>query len=153
MRRSWSGYATYEGKSDYIHLPAGPSRDESLLVWSKARSDWMLIEMTPWKSIVHGGVRLAYILIAAGLTAIFIASFFTLFLSRQFTKPIRLLLSIMNRLPAKDAVPEMPTDYSNEFGQMFQGYRRQMERIQEAWSPFRPSTSGRRKLKFSRCRR
>ncbi|UUZ84874.1 histidine kinase [Paenibacillus sp. P26] len=121
----------YEGKSDYIHLPAGPSRDESLLVWSKARSDWMLIEMTPWKSIVHGGVRLAYILIAAGLTAIFIASFFTLFLSRQFTKPIRLLLSIMNRLPAKDAVPEMPTDYSNEFGQMFQGYRRQMERIQE----------------------
>ncbi|MCZ8513268.1 sensor histidine kinase [Paenibacillus filicis] len=120
---------SYEGKSDYIRMRAS-NGEESLLVWSKAHSDW-LIEVTPWKSIILGSVRLAYILIATGLSAIFIASFFTLFLSRQFTKPIRQLLSIMKRVPAEDAIPSLPTDYKNEFGHLFQGYRRQMERIRE----------------------
>ncbi|MFH5186842.1 sensor histidine kinase [Paenibacillus sp. TAB 01] len=119
-----------EEKSNYIHLSAD-HREESLLVWSKARSDWMLVELTPWKNIVQGSVRLAYILVSVGLAAIFVASFFTLFLSRQFTRPIRLLLSIMGRVPARNAMTDLPTDYKNEFGSLFSGYRRQMERIEE----------------------
>lgn len=119
------------GKSNYIHL-SGELGEDSLLVWSKSRSDWMLVEITPWKNIVHGSVRLAYILVSVGLSAIFIASFFTLFLSRQFTKPIRLLLLIMGRVPAWNGTTELlPTDYRNEFGSLFSGYRRQMERIEE----------------------
>ena len=116
--------------SNYIHLP-GNRGEGALLVWSKVRSDWMLIEITPWKDIVHGSIRLAYILVSVGLTAICITSFFTLFLSRQFTKPIRLLLARMGRVPATGAATDLPTDYKNEFGSLFNGYRRQMERIEE----------------------
>lgn len=119
-----------DAKSNYIHMPASQG-EESLLVWSKVRSDWTLVEITPWKNIVHGSVRLAYILVSIGLAAIFIASFFTLFLSRQFTKPIRLLLAMMGRVPAKGATVDLPVDYKNEFGSLFNGYRRQMERIDE----------------------
>ncbi|MDR6554804.1 sensor histidine kinase [Paenibacillus qinlingensis] len=121
-----------ENASNYIHLPVNQDHGEgALLVWSKVRSDWMLIEITPWNEIVHGSIRLAYILVSVGLTAIFITAFFTLFLSRQFTKPIRLLLSRMGRVPAAGAVVDLPTDYENEFGSLFNGYRRQMERIEE----------------------
>lgn len=116
--------------SDYIHLPVNRG-EGALLVWSKVRSDWMLIEITPWNEIVHGSIRLAYILVSVGLTAICITAFFTLFLSRQFTKPIRLLLARMGRVPATGAVMDLPTDYENEFGSLFNGYRRQMERIEE----------------------
>ncbi|NQX63493.1 cache domain-containing sensor histidine kinase [Paenibacillus qinlingensis] len=116
--------------SDYIHLPDNQG-EGALLVWSKLRSDWMLIEVTPWKDIVHGSIRLAYILVSVGLTAICITAFFTLFLSRQFTKPISLLLARMGRVPATGAAMDLPTDYRNEFGSLFNGYRRQMERIEE----------------------
>ncbi|WP_282940922.1 sensor histidine kinase [Paenibacillus sp. RC67] len=118
-------------RSGSMHLPASEGREDALLVWNKTRSDWMLVEATPWRSIVNGSVRLAFILITVGLSAIFIASFFTLFLSRQFTKPIRLLLGIMGRVPASTGIPNLPTDYTNEFGNLFNGYRRQMERIEE----------------------
>jgi two-component system sensor histidine kinase YesM len=116
--------------SDYIHLPDNQG-EGALLVWSKLRSDWMLIEVTPWKDIVHGSIRLAYILVSVGLTAICITAFFTLFLSKQFTKPISLLLTRMGRVPATGAALDLPTDYENEFGSLFNGYRRQMERIEE----------------------
>ncbi|ULL18112.1 sensor histidine kinase [Paenibacillus sp. H1-7] len=117
--------------SGSIRLPAAAGREDSLLVWNKTRSDWVLIEATPWNSIVRGSVKLAFILVTIGLSAIFIASFFTLFLSRQFTKPIRQLVSIMGRLPASRPAGMLPTDYTNEFGTLFHGYRRQMERIDE----------------------
>ncbi|KRE66095.1 hypothetical protein ASL11_19815 [Paenibacillus sp. Soil750] len=116
--------------SNYIHLP-DKQGEGALLVWSKVRSDWMLIEITPWNDIVHGSIRLAYILVTVGLTAICITAFFTLFLSKQFTKPIRLLLARMGRVPAAGAAMDLPTDYENEFGSLFNGYRRQMERIEE----------------------
>lgn len=117
-------------KSESVHLTLAGG-EEALLVWSKPRSDWMLVEVTPWKNIVHGSVRLALILISVGLSAIVVASLFTLFLSRQFTKPIRLLLTMMGRVPSKGSIEDLPTDYKNEFGYLFNGYRKQMERIDE----------------------
>lgn len=117
-------------KSGSVHLKA-KQQNESLLVWSKSPSNWTLVEVTPWKSIVHGSIRLALILLTVGLSAIFIASFFTFFISRQFTNPIRLLVAFMNKLPDRGLVSDLPTDYSNEFGNLFNGYRKQMERIEE----------------------
>jgi two-component system sensor histidine kinase YesM len=104
---------------------------EALLVWSKLDSDWVLVEVTPWKEITHASVRLAKIFIALGFSAIVIVSIFTLFLSRQFTKPILLLVGILERLPSKLLIDDIPTDYKNEFGYLFNGYRKQMEKIDE----------------------
>lgn len=104
---------------------------DALLVWSKSPSGWTLVEVTPWKNIVHGSIRLAQILLSVGLSAIVIASFFTLILSRQFTRPIKRLVTLMGKLPAKGLHHELPNDYTNEFGNLFNGYRKQMERIEE----------------------
>ncbi|TVY10283.1 cache domain-containing sensor histidine kinase [Paenibacillus cremeus] len=115
-------------KSETIHLPEG---EEALMVWSNSHSDWMLVEVTPWKNIVHGSVRLALILLSVGLSAIVIAAFITFLLSRQFTQPIRLLLSAMGGIPSHVRRMDLPQDYQNEFGSLFNGYRKQMERIEE----------------------
>ncbi|WP_205516836.1 sensor histidine kinase [Paenibacillus sp. SYP-B3998] len=117
-------------KSGSVHL-ATNQQSESLLVWSKSPSNWTLVEVTPWKNIVHGSVRLALILLTVGISAIFIASFFTLFISRQFTRPIKSLVAFMGKLPDRGFVSDLPKDYSNEFGNLFNGYRKQMERIEE----------------------
>jgi two-component system sensor histidine kinase YesM len=117
-------------KSGSIHLSAN-QQSESLLVWSKSPSNWTLVEVTPWKSIIHGSIRLALILLTVGLSAIFIASFVTFFISRQFTKPIKLLVAFMGKLPDRGLVSDLPMDYTNEFGNLFNGYRKQMERIEE----------------------
>src|SRR4029453_8143436 len=45
---------------------------EALLVWSKLDSDWVLVEVTPWKEITHASVRLAKIFIALGFSAVLI---------------------------------------------------------------------------------
>ncbi|MEC0226618.1 cache domain-containing sensor histidine kinase [Paenibacillus alba] len=117
-------------KSGSIHLTAKPQGD-SLLVWSKSPSNWTLIEMTPWNTIIHGSIRLALILLTVGLSAIFVASFVTFFISRQFTTPIKLLVAFMGKLPDRGFVADLPRDYTNEFGNLFNGYRKQMERIEE----------------------
>ncbi|RTE10599.1 cache domain-containing sensor histidine kinase [Paenibacillus whitsoniae] len=119
-----------QGKSGSIRIKTN-QQSESLLVWSKSPANWMLVEVTPWKQIVQSSVRLAYILVTVGLSAICVASLFTLILSRQFTRPIKLLVAYMGKLPEKGLQPELPMDYSNEFGNLFGGYRKQMERIEE----------------------
>ncbi|UQZ86394.1 Sensor histidine kinase YehU [Paenibacillus konkukensis] len=37
----------------------------------------------------------------------------------------------MNRVPGSASASHLPSDYTNEFGSLFNGYRRQMERIDE----------------------
>lgn len=112
-----------------IHLPN--FQPDALLVWSRSPSNWVLVEITPWKDIVNGSVKLALILLSVGLIFIVIVSFFTLYLSRQFTKPIKLLVRQMKRLPSESLITDLPTDYCNEFGYLFDGYRKQIERIEE----------------------
>ncbi|MFD0696709.1 sensor histidine kinase [Paenibacillus sp. GCM10027628] len=126
----WEIIGRIKDKSGSMHISANQPND-SLLVWSKSPSNWTLVELTPWKNIVHGSIRLAFILLGVGLSAIFIALFFTLFISRQFTRPIKLLVAYMGKLPEQGFVTELPMDYSNEFGNLFNGYRKQMERIEE----------------------
>ncbi len=117
-------------KSGSTHLSTKQQSD-SLLVWSKSPSNWMLVEVTPWKNIINGSIRLALILLTVGLSAIIIGFFVTFFISRQFTKPIRLLLAFMSKLPDRGFAADLPQDYTNEFGNLFNGYRKQMERIEE----------------------
>ncbi|WP_246294407.1 sensor histidine kinase [Paenibacillus planticolens] len=117
-------------KSGSARLSANKQSD-SLLVWSKSPSNWMLVEVTPWKNIINGSIQLALILLTVGLSAIIIGFFVTYFISRQFTKPIKLLLAFMGKLPDRGFTTDLPKDYTNEFGNLFNGYRKQMERIEE----------------------
>ncbi|MEK3725526.1 sensor histidine kinase [Paenibacillus sp. FSL H8-0034] len=105
-----------------------------LMVWSKHfNSDWTLVELTPWKQITSGSVHNAFILSLVGILAIFIALFFTLFFSNQFIKPIRLLLHEMGGYAANINKVKLPEDYYNEYGVLFAGYRKLIDRIQELY--------------------
>jgi two-component system sensor histidine kinase YesM len=125
-----------EDKSGYLRLSnvdvSGVNRDY-LIVWSNFfDSDWLLVEITPWGEITQGSVKMAVVLSVIGLAAVIIALFFTLFISRQFTKPIRLLLMEMGNFTVKKPI-HLPMDYKNEFGVMFNGYRRLNNRILELY--------------------
>lgn len=123
------------GDTGHAHqqLDAAGSLPEKnmLTVWSRsAPGSWMLVELTPWKIITGGSVRLAWTLAAVGAAAILLALFFTLYLSRNFTRPIRKLIQLMQAFnPGRRALP-MPTEYRNEFGSLFSGYRKLTERIE-----------------------
>jgi two-component system sensor histidine kinase YesM len=105
----------------------------SLLVYSRSdNSDWTMVEITPWKQITAGSLRLAQFVGLIGVGAILLALLLTLWLSRQLSKPIKRLVREMNRYSVGSPV-ELPDDYRNEFGYLFSGYRKQMERIDELY--------------------
>ncbi|QGG56708.1 cache domain-containing sensor histidine kinase [Paenibacillus sp. B01] len=107
-----------------------PAKD-MLTVWSRTTpNSWMLVELTPWKEITGGSVRLAWTLAGVGAAAILLALVFTLYLSRSFTRPIRQLVQLMKSYaPGRPARPPQ-TEYRNEFGSLFGGYRKLTERIE-----------------------
>ncbi|MBW7453335.1 sensor histidine kinase [Paenibacillus sepulcri] len=105
-----------------------------LMVWSKHfNSDWTIVEFTPWKQITSSSVHNAFILSLVGILTIFLALFFTLLFSNQFIKPIRLLLHEMGRYTTNANKVKLPEDYTNEYGVLFSGYRKLMDRIQELY--------------------
>lgn len=107
--------------------------DGSLLVYSRVdNSGWTMVELTPWSEITAGSVRLAQIIAAIGGAAILVALALVLWLSRQLTWPIKRLVQAMNRY-SLGSRPDLPEDYRNEFGYLFSGYRKQMERIDELY--------------------
>jgi two-component system sensor histidine kinase YesM len=57
----------------------------------------------------------------------------TLYLSRQFTKPIKTLVQAMTSYSLGGKKVNLPSDYQNEFGYLFAGYRKQNERIEELY--------------------
>jgi two-component system sensor histidine kinase YesM len=84
------------------HIIFGTSKDkeinDSLMVWTRLyNSNWILLEITPWKEITKGSTKISTVLLFVGLIAIGFAIILTLVLSNQFTKPIRMLLREMNR--------------------------------------------------------
>ncbi|MFS0725510.1 cache domain-containing sensor histidine kinase [Paenibacillus sp. 1P07SE] len=110
---------------------------DSLIVWSKLyNSDWMLLEVTPWSTITRGSLDMAKVLFSIGLAAVLVALVLTLLLSKQFTRPILLLLKRMNHFPlAQPGLREraLPQDYHNEFGALFKGFRTLSDRITELY--------------------
>ncbi|TBL76536.1 sensor histidine kinase [Paenibacillus thalictri] len=107
---------------------------DGLIVWSKFfYTDIYLIEVTPWQLITKGSVDMALTLLIVGAAALIFALFVTLALSRNFTKPIYLLLKIMNSFSLNFNTKALPYDYENEFGLLFRGYRLQVERIESLY--------------------
>lgn len=125
---------TKREESGYVHIQKGKNVGDSLLVYSKLpNSNWTLIEITSWNQITASSFRLAEIISLIGLAAVLFVLLLTLFLSRQFTKPIKKLVTAMRMYSVGGQNVELPTDYENEFGYLFAGYRKQNERIEELY--------------------
>lgn len=112
----------------------GSKRTDFLIVWSQLpQSDWILVEITDWKVITKGSLKLSMYLVLMGGIAVFIALFFILYISGQFTKPISLLVKEMRKFTGNSTNVTLPTEYTNEFGALFQGYRRLNDKIMELY--------------------
>ncbi|WP_110931122.1 sensor histidine kinase [Paenibacillus bouchesdurhonensis] len=119
------------GESGVFRLHTQPHSVENLIVYSKvADSDWMLVEITPWKQITAGSMKLAGAILTIGIGALLLAFLLTLWLSRQFMKPIAQLVKAMKTYVVGGEQAELTSDYTNEFGVLFAGYRRLNERIE-----------------------
>ncbi|WP_342566444.1 sensor histidine kinase [Paenibacillus sp. FSL R7-0345] len=120
--------------SGYVHIPAKEGARDTLLVYSRVdNSIWTLIEFTSWKQITASSLKLAEWIGLIGLGAVLMVVLLTHFLSRQFTKPIRRLVNAMRVYSVGGDNVELPSDYENEFGYLFSGYRKQNERIEELY--------------------
>ncbi|MFD2611414.1 cache domain-containing sensor histidine kinase [Paenibacillus gansuensis] len=128
-----------EGESGYKHNHLAkeslhPEKD-LLMVWTKSfQEGWQLVELTPWRDITRGSIKLAKTLVLVGGASVIAALFFTLFLARNFTAPIRQLLTLMSAYSVGRQIKEFPETYRNEFGSLFGGYRKLIERIEELYA-------------------
>lgn len=121
-------------QSGYVHIRGNSKMEDSLLVYSKlANSNWTLVEMTPWNQITASSIHLAEVIGIIGVAAVLLLLLLTLYLSRQFTKPIHMLVTAMSSYSIGGKSLELPGDYQNEFGYLFAGYRKQNERIEELY--------------------
>lgn len=121
-------------KSGYIHIPVTDGSRDTLLVYSRMdNSIWTLIEFTSWNQITANSLKLAEWIGLIGIVAILLVLFLTHFLSKQFTKPIKNLVTAMRVYSVGGNNVELPVDYENEFGYLFSGYRKQNERIEELY--------------------
>ena len=120
------------GDSGVLRIQNKGSHSSSLMVYSRIdRSDWTIVELTPWSQITEGSLKLAKAIAVIGAAAIILTLGITMILSRQFTKPIRRLVKAMNHYSVDGNNIPLPNDYRNEFGYLFSGYRKQNERIEE----------------------
>ncbi|MFC4807922.1 cache domain-containing sensor histidine kinase [Paenibacillus sp. GCM10023250] len=110
------------------------NRQRYLLAWSKMfNTDWTLTEITPWRNVTSGGFKLAKLLLIIGLSTILITIAISLSMSRQLIKPLRILVQAMGKYAFDSSKVFLPDDYRNEFGYLFNSYRRHMERIDELY--------------------
>jgi two-component system sensor histidine kinase YesM len=120
-----------------VRLPMANISENSdmLMVWNhNLRSGFLLVELTPYSKIMRSSVRMAEILALVGGIALIVASFVTLYLSRNFTSPVREMLAMMNAYSLNRTRKPFPSRYRNEFGSLFAGYRRMIERIEELYT-------------------
>jgi two-component system sensor histidine kinase YesM len=109
-----------------------------LMVWTNiAGSNWLLVEFTSWDHLVAGSAFMAKVLFSLGIASVLVLLLIFLFLNRKFTLPIFLLVQAMKQFPAYSVENDLPTDYQNEFGQLFQGYRKLITRIEELYESLR----------------
>jgi len=130
-------------KEENGYLKVGVPNDEdltgakknTLMVWSTHyNSSATLIQLTPWGQITQPSVHISVVLSLVGASAIVIALLFTLYFSNLFITPIRQLLHEMGRYSANMNKVNLPEDYHNEFGVLFSGYRKLMDRIKTLYS-------------------
>ena len=135
----WSRWVNLKSnQSGYEHIPEAGDLQDTLLVYSRMNnSNWTLIEFTSWTQVTASSVKLAELIALIGAAAILLVLLMTHFLSRQFTKPIKKLVTAMRVYSVGGAGrgghTHLPRDYENEFGYLFSGYRKQNERIEELY--------------------
>lgn len=111
------------------------SKKNTLMVWAMHyNSNCMLVQLTPWNQITQGSIHISAVLTLVGASAILIALLFTIYFSNLFIAPIRQLLREMGRYSANTNKVNLPEDYHNEFGVLFSGYRKLMDRIRTLYS-------------------
>ncbi|MEK5237467.1 sensor histidine kinase [Paenibacillus sp. FSL L8-0470] len=134
-QNDWSQWIDLKSnKSGYVHIPAKDGARDTLLVYSRMdNSIWTLIEFTSWKQITASSLKLAEWIGLIGIAAVLLVLLLTHFLSKQFTKPIKKLVTAMRLYSVGGDNVELPVDYENEFGYLFSGYRKQNERIEELY--------------------
>ncbi|MBD0384771.1 sensor histidine kinase [Paenibacillus sedimenti] len=121
-----------------MEQPSGSRRvGNDFYVWAKSPdSQWTLIEATSWREMMSGSREMARLFILLGATTILLVFLITLLLSKRFMKPMNQLLKTMNQYSIGEE-QQLPTDYTNEFGRLFQGYRKLTFRIEELYSSLR----------------
>ncbi|MBP1966645.1 cache domain-containing sensor histidine kinase [Paenibacillus aceris] len=120
--------------SGYTRIRGEAGLEDNLFVYSKSpSSQWTLVEVTPWGQISAGGYKLAEAVGIIGIVAILLTLLLALWLSKQFTKPIKYLISMMSAYSLGGKKITVPMDYENEFGYLFLGYSKQNERIEELY--------------------
>ncbi|CQR57270.1 sensor histidine kinase [Paenibacillus riograndensis] len=106
---------------------------DEFLVWSSSLdSQWSLVEITSWSQITAGSLKQTKVILALGIATIVMILLLAVFLSRQFVKPIGLVLKAMSNFSLSKRTP-LPDDYKNEFGRLFQGYEKLTYRIEELY--------------------
>ncbi|WP_019909462.1 sensor histidine kinase [Paenibacillus sp. HW567] len=134
-QNDWSQWIDLKSnKSGYVRIPATTGSRDTLLVYSRMdNSIWTLIEFTSWNQITASSLKLAEWIGLIGIAAVLLVLLLTDFLSKQFTKPIKKLVTAMRVYSVGGGNVELPVDYENEFGYLFSGYRKQKERIEELY--------------------
>ncbi|NQX69090.1 sensor histidine kinase [Paenibacillus alba] len=140
--RSESFYANHYKKfAEELNRETGYQRiqlhsdKDQLMVWSNFdNSDWSIFELTPWERVTESSIKSVKVSLSIGFIALALALVIALLLSRGFTKPLRLLIKRMNQFSLEEPAVQLPSDYSNEFGSLFQGYTNLQERIGELYS-------------------
>ncbi|MEF2964968.1 sensor histidine kinase [Paenibacillus sp. M1] len=131
----WSEWINLKnGKSGYVHIKGTDKSANTLLVYSRLdNSVWTLIEFTSWNQITSSSLKLAEWIALIGIAAVLLVLLLTHYISNQFTKPIKQLVTAMRMYSVGGSKVDLPQDYQNEFGYLFAGYRKQNERIEELY--------------------
>ncbi|MCU6709485.1 sensor histidine kinase [Paenibacillus sp. J5C_2022] len=129
---------TSETEKQWVKLLRNDSGSEInenvILSWNRLPdSYWYLVELTPYRQMTEGSLKLAGILAAIGLTAVVLALLYSFYLSKQLSRPIRRLLQAMGTIGVHKTQKELLHDYTNEFGALFNGYRQMNYRIIELY--------------------
>jgi len=133
--------ARMDGPSGYVQVKAlneAGKTERYLLSWSRFyNTDWLLLDLKPWRQITAGSLRVAAMLLGIGLLGAIFVVFFALVVARQFTRPVSQLLSAMSHFAVKQEIVKLPSDYRNEYGAMFNGFQKLTEHVLELYASLR----------------
>ncbi|OAS16064.1 cache domain-containing sensor histidine kinase [Paenibacillus oryzisoli] len=126
---------TLKGEMD---KPSGSLRvEDDFFVWAKSPdSQWTLFEASSWSEMTKGSKSMAKLFLLLGATSIVLVLLLTLFLSRRFMRPMNQLIRAMGQYSLGED-QGLPTDYKNEFGKLFHGYRKLTQRIEDLYESLR----------------
>ncbi|WP_088102015.1 cache domain-containing sensor histidine kinase [Halalkalibacter urbisdiaboli] len=97
-------------------------------------SNWSIMEITPYEELTKGSKMLTGFLALIGLGSLMTAFIGTFFLTKRFTDPIIYLTRVLEKFPKENISSELPTDYRNEFGQLYKGYRELIHRSETLYT-------------------